>query len=212
LTTLIAPDKDTVWAEQERVEWAGGFCVYTNDLGFEGGVGAAAVAWNSGKEGKVQTKHLGLEDEHTGFESEVAGTILVLNIIVSMARLTSVDVFMDCQPMLIALTVPQAQLGQYLLTAFYLLLCRLLCAHPNLRICFHWIPVHVGIPGNEAVDACVKEVAQGASSALTLCLPLFDCPPPHEQNSGNGGWCKSVPGTMAQGVVYLPMLSPHCPL
>jgi hypothetical protein len=38
--------------------------------------------------------------------------------------------------------------------------------------------VHVCIPGNEAVDAHAKEAAQGASSALTLHLPLFNRPLP----------------------------------
>jgi ribonuclease HI len=152
--------------------------VYTDGSGFEGGVGAAAVAWNGGKEGKVQTKHLGPEDEHTVFESEVVGAILALEIIASTARLTSVDVFTDCQPTLIALAAPQAQPGQYLLAAFHLLLRRLLRARPTLRIRFHWIPAHVGVPGNEAVDARAKEAAQGASSALTLHLPLFDRPLP----------------------------------
>ncbi|KAJ7302703.1 hypothetical protein DFH08DRAFT_635308, partial [Mycena albidolilacea] len=92
--------------------------------------------------------------------------------------LTSVDVFTDCQPALIALAALRAQPGQYLLAAFHLLLRRLLRARPTLCIRFHWIPAHVGVPGNEAVDAHAKEAAQGASSALTLHLPLFDCPLP----------------------------------
>jgi ribonuclease HI len=165
LTVSIAADKDTARAEQESAERAGGFCVYTDGSGFEVGVGAAAVAWNEGKEGKVRAKHLGPEDEHTVFESEVVGAILTLDIIASTARLTSVDVFTDCQPALIALAALRAQPGQYLLAAFHLLLRRLLRARPTLRICFHWIPAHVGVPGNEAVDAHAKEAAQGASSA-----------------------------------------------
>ncbi|KAJ7301423.1 hypothetical protein DFH08DRAFT_650059, partial [Mycena albidolilacea] len=116
--------------------------------------------------------------EHTVFESEVVGAILALDIIVSTVRLTSVNVFTDCQPALIALATLQAQPGQYLLAAFHLLFHRLLRACPTLRIRFHWIPTHVGVPRNEAVDAHAKEAAQGASTTLTLHLPLFDRPLP----------------------------------
>ncbi|KAJ7687844.1 hypothetical protein B0H17DRAFT_1299973, partial [Mycena rosella] len=96
----------------------GGFCVYTDGSGFEGGVGAAAIAWNGNREGEWRTKHLGTEDEHTVFESEVAGAILALDIVKSTPRLTSVDIFTDCQPAITALTAPKPQPGQYLLAAF----------------------------------------------------------------------------------------------
>jgi hypothetical protein len=97
----------------------GGFCIFTDRLGFEGGVGAVAVAMKDGVVGEQHQKHLGTESEHTVFESEVCGAILALDIIAGMPHLTGADVFIDCQPAITALASPKPQPGQYLLTTFH---------------------------------------------------------------------------------------------
>jgi ribonuclease HI len=152
--------------------------VYTDGSGYEGGIGAAAVAWNGKEEVACRTKYLGPTSKHTVFESEVAGAILALDIVKGTPRLTSIDIFTDCQPAIIALAAPKPQPGQYLLNTFHTLHRRLLRARPTLRIRIHWVPAHVGIAGNEAVDARAKEAAQGASSALSSRIRLFESPLP----------------------------------
>jgi ribonuclease HI len=119
-----------------------------------------------------------MASEHTVFEAEVAGAILALDIIKGTPRLTSVDIFTDCQPAITALTTPRPQPGQHLLALFHTLLCRLHHAHPTLRVRIHWVPAHVGIEGNEAVDVRTKEAAQGASSALASRITPFEHPLP----------------------------------
>jgi ribonuclease HI len=162
----------------DEVVKKGGFCVYTDGSGFEGGVGAEAVAMRGGLEGEHRTRHLGDQSEHTVFESEVAGGILALDIIKTTPRLTDVDIFMDCQPAIIAISAPKPQPGQYLVSTFHDVLRRLLSARRSLKICLHWVPAHFGIAGNEAVDACAKEAALGASSPLSSRIRLFDKPLP----------------------------------
>ncbi|KAJ7301872.1 hypothetical protein DFH08DRAFT_653642, partial [Mycena albidolilacea] len=101
--------------------------------------------------------------EHTVFKSEVCGAILALDIIANTPRLTDVDIFMDCQPAITALASPspKPQPGQYLLATFHVLLTCLLHVCRTLKLRLHWVPTHVGIEGNEVVDACTKAAAQG---------------------------------------------------
>ncbi|KAJ6572191.1 hypothetical protein B0H19DRAFT_1348220, partial [Mycena capillaripes] len=134
LLTRIAPDKDIAQVEMEVVRRRRGFCVYTDGSGFEGGVGAAAIAWNGDREGACRTKHLGTMGEHTVFEAEVVGAILALDIVKGTPRLTSVDIFTDCQPAITAITNPRPQPGQHLLALFHTLHHRLLHARPTLEV------------------------------------------------------------------------------
>jgi ribonuclease HI len=122
-------------------------------------------------------------DEHTVFESEVVGTILALDIIKGTPRLTSVDIFTDCQPTIIALTSPKPQPGQYLLETFHQLHRHLLRAWPTLKVRLHWVPAHIGIAGNEAVNARTKEAAQGSSSPLSSRITLFESPLPTSKSA-----------------------------
>ncbi|KAJ6529337.1 hypothetical protein B0H19DRAFT_908272, partial [Mycena capillaripes] len=116
--------------------------------------------------------------EHTVFEFEVCGAILALDIIANTPRLTDVDVFIDCQPAIAALASPKPQPGQYLLAAFHATLARLLRARRTIQLRIHWVPAHVGIDGNETVDACAKAAAHGASSPLATRIKLFESPLP----------------------------------
>ncbi|KAF7350204.1 hypothetical protein MVEN_01323400 [Mycena venus] len=178
LLTRIAPSKDHATTEMERIVRGGGLCVFTDGSGYEGGVGAAAVAMRGSRVEAQRAKHLGTGAEHTVFESEVTGTILALDIIASTPRLREADIFMDCQPALTALSTPKPQPGQYLIAAFHTLHQRLLRKRPSLKIRLHWVPAHVGIEGNEAVDALAKEAAQGTSSALGTRIKLLETPLP----------------------------------
>jgi ribonuclease HI len=167
LSTHIADSKDKARANMERIVAGGGFCVFTDGSGFEGGVGAAAAAMKGGEMGEQCTKHLGTGGEHTVFEAEVCGAILALDIVTGTPRLTSVDVFMDCQPAITALNTSSPLSTPSSLAR----LCRV---RRTLKVRIHWVPAHVGIAGNGAVDACAKDAAQGSSSPLFSLIKLFE--------------------------------------
>ncbi|KAK7012463.1 hypothetical protein R3P38DRAFT_3588267 [Favolaschia claudopus] len=177
-STHIAADKDTARADMERITARGGMCIFTDGSGFDEGAGAAAVAMVGQRAGLRRQKYLGTLGEHTVFESEVCGAILALDIIADTPRLTDVDIFLDCQPALSALSSPKSQPGQYLLATFHAVLGRLLRTRRTLKVRLRWVPAHVGIAGNELVDSLAKEAAQGVSTALRTRIRLFESPLP----------------------------------
>ncbi|KAF7354484.1 putative RNA-directed DNA polymerase from transposon X-element [Mycena venus] len=178
LKSNIAPTKDQATKDMERVVRRGGVCVFMDGSGYEGGAGAAAVAMKGTEVGTHRTKHLGSLVEHTVFESEVTGAILALDIVGSISRLREVDIFMDCQPAIQALTSPKPQPGQYLFALFHTLLRRLHRARSTLQVRLHWVPAHTGIAGNEAVDELAKQAALGSSTALHARITRFETPLP----------------------------------
>ncbi|KAF7372603.1 hypothetical protein MVEN_00123200 [Mycena venus] len=183
LTTKIAQTKDDAKDAMARITSRGGMCIFTDGSGFEGGVGSAAVAMRGEEVRAMRKKHLGDEDEHTVFEAEVCGAILALDIIAGTPRLTDVDLFMDCQPTIHAISSPRSQPGQYLLAAFHALLGRLSDKHRTLRIRIHWVPAHVGIAGNELVDAHAKDAALGDLTPLASRITLFESPLPSSKSA-----------------------------
>ncbi|KAK7002023.1 hypothetical protein R3P38DRAFT_3215776 [Favolaschia claudopus] len=75
---------------------------------------------------------------------------LALDIIADIPRLTDVDIFLDCQPAIIAHSSSKPQPGQYLLATFHAVLGRLQRTRRTLRIRLRWVPAHVGIAGNDS--------------------------------------------------------------
>jgi hypothetical protein len=70
----------------------------------------------------------------------------------------------------------RAHPGQYLIATFHASHRCLLRARSSLRIRLHWVPAHVCIAGNEAVDARAKEAALGSSTELTKPVKAFRAP------------------------------------
>ncbi|KAJ7653511.1 hypothetical protein B0H17DRAFT_1147036 [Mycena rosella] len=111
LTTSVARSKEQAKAEMEEVVATGGVAEWGSSGHDEGRRDGGAADTAIGL-------HFGVQEEHTVFEAEVTGEILALDIIKVTPRLTSADIFINCQPAITAISAPRNQPGQHLLAAF----------------------------------------------------------------------------------------------
>ncbi|KAF7354992.1 hypothetical protein MSAN_01414700 [Mycena sanguinolenta] len=158
-------------ASKELHEGNGGSCAQRRTLHLhgwlEGGVGTAAVAMRGNDVKAHRVLHLGSLEEHTVFESEVVGAILAL------------DIISGTPPSITAISsTPKAQPAQHFIAAFHAAHRYLLRTRSTLRIRLHWVPAHIDIAGNEAVDARAKEATLGAYSPLTTRYKTLETPLP----------------------------------
>lgn len=135
--------------------------IYTDGSGIEGSVGAAAVA---PAKGTGRMTYMGTEDTSTVYAAELQGIAMATG----MARgakettdpdLWAVNIYTDNQAAIRSAAKPGAQSGQYLLQRIAKGVDSLHRLKVQVRI--HWIPAHVGVPGNEAADKAAKAAALG---------------------------------------------------
>lgn len=128
---------------------------YSDGSGFQNEVGAAAVNFVTGARVK---KYVGPLDLYSVYIGELVGISLALDLALDETDSypsTSVLIFTDNQSAIKAINNPQGRSGQFLIEEIYTKARKL----PLLQA-IHWIPAHVGVPGNEWADKEVKAAAQ----------------------------------------------------
>ena len=141
---------------------------FTDGSGYEGQVGASAVA---PREGVFQRRYLGTTEESTVYVAELNGIeIAVANFInrLESERPTKTVIFSDCQAAIQAVHNPKRSSGQFVLTSIYdhVRTLRSLQQTPTfdqIPVEIRWIPAHVGVPGNETADVEAKLAATGGA-------------------------------------------------
>ncbi len=174
---VIEPDKMKAVQLVEELVRGDEFCVFTDGSGFQGLIGASAVA--HGKLCKhVRRVHLGDDTEHTVFEGKVTGMILALDVIAAEPRATHATILLDNRAALKAVTHRRARAGQQLVELFHRQYDRLKRKRRTLTIKLVWVPGHCDVAGNEWADLEAKEAATtGESTPLPPALqPLLDLP------------------------------------
>ncbi|SLM33995.1 reverse transcriptase [Lasallia pustulata] len=100
----------------------------------------------------------------TVFGAELQGIVMATAMTATIKEtqgqnLWALNIYIDNQAAIRASANPGRQSGQYLLKEIVQGIDRLRGA--GIRVQIHWIPAHVGVPGNEEADIAAKTAAQG---------------------------------------------------
>ena len=99
---------------------------------------------------------LGPLTEFTVYSGELIGLELALKIVEDHPEIDRpITIFTDNQASIAAVKIPKQQSCQFVLERLATMIQTL-----NKNIHIHWIPVHVGVPGNEAADIAAKEATR----------------------------------------------------
>jgi ribonuclease HI len=129
-----------------------------------GEVGDTAVLYKEGQEIKVLRKYLGPETHHTVFEAELVGMCLGTELIQAERGVTMATIGVDSQAALRTTGSTTGASGQYLADEVHEGVHAVKKRHKNASMDMRWTLGHVGVEGNEKVDAEAKKAAQGQSS------------------------------------------------
>jgi ribonuclease HI len=148
--------------------------IYTDGSGIEGEIGSAALCPLTQQSRSV---HMGSDTESTVYAAELQGISLALQIAQEYASRNGarrdVAIYTDNQAAVWSIAKAEGRSGAYILADIARQVREL---QDNGRtVTVRWIPAHVGIPGNEAVDKAAKE-ATGWREDGRRSLPA-DAPP-----------------------------------
>lgn len=129
---------------------------YTDGSAINERVGAAMVAW---RQGLVKKAYLGTTQQCTVYSAELYGIVLALEHAREHTRtstdahITDIHIFTDNQSAIRAILQPRRPSGQYLIERIIDIYAQL----AKRSVTLHWIPSHVGVPGNELADTHAKQ-------------------------------------------------------
>jgi ribonuclease HI len=138
---------------------------FTDGSGYEGQVGASAVA---PREGIFKRRYLGTADDSTVYVAELNGIEMALVQCVKRSQKgpTRMVIFSDSQAAIQAVRNPKRSSGQFVLSDIYnhvraLRSVQQTPTFDTIPVEIRWIPAHVGVPGNETADVEAKLAATG---------------------------------------------------
>ncbi|KAH8836120.1 hypothetical protein DL96DRAFT_1412149, partial [Flagelloscypha sp. PMI_526] len=122
--------------------------IASDGSGYEGGIGAAAVLWRSGKEGMAKLKlHLGDENTQTVFAAEGAGALLGWHLLSKEREMQGkkISFYIDSQALVKALTTGKTKSGQWVVEFFVRKINQWITTHKPERLTIIWITAHSGV-------------------------------------------------------------------
>lgn len=170
-TISIADSKDAAIAAERRDRSE--VKIYTDGSGFKKTIGAAAVLFRDHQTRKLRYR-LGDETEHTVFEGEVVGSGLGTELLRTERKaVRTASIYIDNQASIRSTQSRRSKPGHYLTDHLHRQMKRVYKRHPNLKLKICWIPGHMDVAGNEAVDIEAKKASTVGSSTDKHLPALF---------------------------------------
>ncbi|KAJ5667630.1 hypothetical protein N7507_003494 [Penicillium longicatenatum] len=162
----IIKDSDTTIKSHNQIQSEGKMVFFTDGSGYEGKIGASAVAPDRGIQAR---RFLGTTEQAIVFTAELAGIEMTLDKFKSMHQSNTRElvIFANSRAAIQAVQNPKRPSGQHILRAIYAHVHELRTRTPtvpsnpseDILISIRWIPAHVGVPGNELADTAAKHAA-----------------------------------------------------
>jgi ribonuclease HI len=130
--------------------------IYTDSSGIKGEIGSAALCPLTQQ---LRSAHMGPDTASTVYAVELQGINLALQIaqeyVSRNGARRDIAIYTDNQAAIWSIAKAEGQLGAYILADIARQVQEL--QNQGRTVTVRWIPAHVGIPGNEAVDKAAKE-------------------------------------------------------
>ena len=166
---IIDADKEDATKQankaQEEVQ------IFMDRSGYNKGIGAAAILRRPGKADKTLHFFLGSTKEYTVYNGEQIGMVLGAELLRREDYVHSAYMVVDNQAAIQAVLSQDSHSGHSLTDMLLQVLQEVTDKHEIKGFQIRWVPGHVQIAGNEAVDVEAKRAAEGATSPAKL-LPL----------------------------------------
>jgi ribonuclease HI len=158
--------------EQDRLEMVR-FQIYVDGLGYEGGIGMAAVLIGERQATRTLAMKLGSPEEDMVYEAEAVGVLLALQLVLGLEELDKVVISIDNQAVIQATQSLRPMPGHYLVDKIHQLMARILVRWPALSVVLRWVPGHKGVIGNDMANEFAKQVAMGRDSEVAALPQLL---------------------------------------
>ena len=130
--------------------------IFTDGSGFAGHIGASTASYYPGI--TSQRRYLGTDSQSTVYAAELSGIEMALAK-TRKEQAREVIIFSDSQAAIQAVRNPQRPSGQYVLTHIYNHVRAIRSQSQLTKVTIRWIPVYVGVDGNEFADGEAKSAA-----------------------------------------------------
>ena len=125
----------------------------------DGGVRAAATLYHDGVLASTLQKYLSKVNEHTVYEAEVVGIGLRIELIGWEGASLQASIAVNSKVAIQAMQPTAVGSGAYIMDRVHGTAACLQRETPQLKLTVRWVPGHMGVPGNERVDAEAKKAA-----------------------------------------------------